>query len=296
LRDLVKARDTLYSPFDIPKKQHPYPGKRRRARALTGTSKQRRIDNPTKQLKDIQRRIHHRILAKIELPGYMFGAVPGKNLVLHAERHVKNQTSTLVHMDISSFYPSISCHQVYWVWNSVLGCPPPIASLLTQLTTFERHLPQGAPTSAALANIFLASIYGPVCLACEESQLTITTWVDDLVFSGPAARKVMEQVRAILARNGLRLAPEKREILGSRTEKVVTGARIGKLRPRATHRAMSELRSAIHRLAIGLVQPADAMHYRRNLLARIQHIRSICAEDADKLMLLAEVKAVRLQQ
>jgi len=213
----------------------------------------------------------------------MFGAVAGRTLLLHAQQHIKNQTSTLVRIDISSYYPSVTSFHVYYVWSVVLGCPPPIASLLTELTTFDWHLPQGAPTSSAIANIFLASIYAPICLMSEMQDLTITTWVDDLIFSGHEARAVMETVRQILARHGFKAAPEKREILGPRDEKNVTGTRLGRFVVRAPHRKMSELRAAVHRLALGIVPPHELDRYRQNLAARIAHISTIHTGDADKL-------------
>jgi RNA-directed DNA polymerase len=227
LREILRSRSNLYRPFETPKKRHPYPGKKRLEKAAAKPPKLRQIDNPVKQLKDIQTRILRRVLFKVLLPEYMFGAVAGRTLTMHAKQHVPNQNTVVVRMDISSYYPNITCTHVYFVWNFFLGCPPPIASLLTELTTFNYHLPQGAPTSPILANLLLASIYAPVCHASEIARLTITTWVDDLIFSGPSARTVMNTVRSVLASNGLRVAPEKREILGPHDEKVITGARLG---------------------------------------------------------------------
>lgn len=294
LRGLLESRSSLYRPFKMPKKQHPYPGKLRLLDASKPT-KYRRIDNPVKQLKDIQKRILERVLSFVELPAYMFGAVSGKTLVLHAEQHIENQTSTMVHMDISSYYPNVTCFHVYFVWNVVLGCPPPVARLLTELTTFEWHLPQGAPTSPAIANILLAAIYAPVCLASEKAGLAITTWVDDLIFSGPAAREVMDTVRATLASNGFAVSPAKREILGPNDEKLITGVRLGRTHVRAPHRKMSELRAAIHRLAVGSVEPDEIDKYRKNLAARIGHIASIHTGDAVKLRRHAAKSGVALK-
>jgi hypothetical protein len=195
-------------------------------------------------------------------------------------------------MDISSYYPSITCDHVYFVWNVVLGCPPPIAKFLTQLTTFQFHLPQGAPTSPAIANIYLASIYAPICLLGEHKGLTISTWIDDLIFSGTEARSVMEAVRSILASHGFRAAPEKRDIFGPRDEKVVTGARIGRFTVRAPHRKMSELRAAIFRFRVGAVEPDDRERYLINLTSRIAHIGQIYRKDAEKLVRLAEKAGV----
>lgn len=293
LNALLESRTSIYQPYQIPKKQHPYPGRLRRLNA-SKTVKYRRIDNPVKQLKDIQKRILKQVLARVDLPSYMFGAVAGKTLVSHAEEHIKNQTSTLVRMDISSYYPNVTCHHVYFVWHVVLGCPPPVAKLLTELTTFDWHLPQGAPTSPAIANILLASIYAPICLASDRAGLTITTWVDDLIFSGLAAREVMETVRETLAANGFKIAPEKREIFGPTVEKLVTGVRVGRSEVRGSRKKMSELRAAIHRLALGIVDTSEIERYRQNLSARIAHLASIHEGDAAKLMRYASRSGVVL--
>lgn len=213
----------------------------------------------------------------------MFGAVSGGTLLRHAKEHISNQGTVLVRMDISSYYPNVTCLHVYYVWSIVLGCPPRIASLLTELTTYDFHLPQGAPTSPAIANIFLASIYAPILLASEVAGLTITTWVDDLIFSGKQARSVMETVRATLAHHGFKMAPNKREIFGPHSEQLVTGTRLGRTAVRVPHHKMSELRAAIHRLALGVVPPEELCKYRRNLCARIAHIATIHEGDTKKI-------------
>jgi hypothetical protein len=295
LRELLKSRALLYRPFELPKKQHPYPGKKRNLESQTAQPKYREIDNPAEQLKIIQRRILRRILSEVDLPPYMFGAVTGKTLVEHAEQHIKNQSKTVVRMDISSYYPNITCGHVYSVWRDVLHCPPPVARILTELTTFDFHLPQGAPTSPAIANIFLASIYAPICLASEQKDLTITTWVDDLIFSGAAARTVMGEVRAVLASNGLKIAPRKREVLGPKTAKVITGVRLGRFTTRASREKMSELRAALYRLATGKVKPEELDRYRQNLTARIAHVASIHKGDAEKLRCQARTLGVCLK-
>lgn len=292
LAALLQSRRELYRPFPATKKPHPYPGKLRKTD--TKPPKVRNIDNPVKQLKDIQTRIRKNILARVELPPYMFGAVAGGTLTRHAEQHVPNQGTVVVSMDISSYYPNVTCAHVYYVWNVVLGCPPPVAKLLTELTTYEWHLPQGAPTSPAIANIYLASIYAPICLACEEAGLTITTWVDDLIFSGKEARSVMETVRATLAGHGFAMSPKKRKIQGPRDEQIMTGTRLGRYAVRVPHRKMDELRAAIRRLALGTVPPEEMEKYMRNLCGRIAHISTIHKGDAEMIKRYAAKSGVPL--
>jgi hypothetical protein len=102
----------------------------------------------------------------------------------------------------------------------------------------------------------------------------------------------MNTVRSVLAANGLRIAPEKREILGPKDEKIITGARLGRFQVRAPHQKMSELRAAIHRLAIGAVPNEELRKYRQNLSSRIAHIASLNAKDAEKLRRQAKSSGV----
>jgi hypothetical protein len=132
-------------------------------------------------------------------------------------------------------------------------------------------------------------------MVSNRANVKATTWVDDLIFSGAAAREVMETVRATLAANGFRIAPEKREILGPRDEKVITGGRLGRFQVRAPHKKMDELRAAIHRLAIGSVGNDELERYRMNLSSRIAHIGSIHRGDAEKLRRQAAKFRVRLK-
>ena len=284
LRNLLVERSRLYAPYERLKQSKRYPGKNRLLEADHIAAK-RRIDNPLKQIKDLQQKVLRRILCDVELPHFLYGAVAGKTVKEHAGVHLMNQRSTVVRMDVSSYYPSVTCSHVYFVWNTILGCSPPVAKLLTELTTFEWHLPQGSPTSPALGNIFLSYIVRPVLQSCDQKGIVASIWVDDLVFSGRRAREVMELVRATLAQHGLRSARRKRFILGHRDEKTITGVRLGKSRVRAPYQKVSDLRAAIHRLETSNVAARDLDDYRRNLLGRISHIEMLDKSDARALRL-----------
>jgi len=157
-----------------------------------------------------------------------------------------------------------------------------VASLLTRLTTYERHLPQGAPTSSVLANIYLASVYGPILDLCSELVVTPGAFVDDLIFSGDKARQVMDPTRKLLGRDGFSFSAAKREILGSRSQKVITGIRLGKDGPRAPYKKLGDLRAGFHKLKTGLIQESDRADYVKRLAARVAHIHNVCPKDAAK--------------
>jgi hypothetical protein len=211
----------------------------------------------------------------------LFGAVSQRSIKDHATKHFG--AKTVVKMDIKDYYPSITSKHIYSVWSRTLHCSPPIASLLTKLTTYNWHLPQGAPTSPALANLFLASIYGPVLNRCEAKGVTVSAWVDDLTFSGEDARLVMELVRKSLAANGLKLSSSKKEILGPRESKTITGVRLGARQLRAPSKKLRDLRAGVHNLKNGRFTERGREADLASLAGQIAHVKSICQTDGERL-------------
>jgi len=263
-----------YAPFQLAKPRKPHTKK-------IEPAKLRDIDNPTTELKNVQTKILKRLLLPVKLPDFVFGAVPKRCVGMHAKVHLG--ATTVVKMDIKNYYPNVTNAHIYKVWADVLNCSPPVASLLTKLTTCNFHLPQGAPTSPALANLFLTSIYGPILLACIEKSVAVTVWVDDLTFSGNAAREMMGVVRATLAAHGLKDSRKKRKILGPGKTKVVTGVRLGAKELRACKLKVREVRAGIHNLKLGRLTSRGSAKDIQGLQGQIAYIRSICPADAAPL-------------
>ena len=86
------------------------------------------------------------------------------------------------------------------------GFSPDVASLLTKLTTYKGHLPQGAPTSTTIANL----VFVPTGLAIQEiadrEVLRFTTFVDDVTISSQIDFKhVVPEILEIIASNGFKI-------------------------------------------------------------------------------------------
>ena len=63
---------------------------------------------------------------------------------------------------------------------------PDIARILTRLTTYNGHLPQGAPTSATIANlVFSINIGTKIHNLAVINRWTFTTFIDDVTISSP---------------------------------------------------------------------------------------------------------------
>jgi RNA-directed DNA polymerase len=86
-------------------------------------------------------------------------------------------------MDIERCFPSIVPTMVRAIFDG-LGFGPEAAGLLTKLTTYNNELPQGVPTSTALANLVLLRVDWRVMKLQEQHHFNYSRWVDDLTFSG----------------------------------------------------------------------------------------------------------------
>jgi hypothetical protein len=259
-----------YTPFDHVRPPRPF--------QKQPPSHPRRIDNPCEDLRWIQKRINRRLLAPICFPPHIMGALRKRGVLDNAERH--HGASLLVTLDVKQCFPSITNKHIYSVWQELLGCVPPVASLLTKLTTFERHLPQGAATSPLLANLFIWKIDAPIREACEQLGVTYSTWIDDLAFSGEHARDLIQIAAVTLRGNGLRVSRRKIRIMGPRDPKMVTGTRLGAHRIRAPQEKLDRVRSGIHKFEGGMIADDKAERYIKGLVGQLRFIHHLCPKDA----------------
>lgn len=203
LEELINNISTHYKAFNIIKQDkngNPklYPD---------GTPKIRCINPPSDYLKDIQRKIKNHIENSIEIPFYEYGGIKGKDNILNANVHKGKKY--VFQTDITAFFPSISSKRIYELFID-LNYSPTVASILTKLTTYTGHLPQGAPTSSIIANLVFKSTGDKIMLLSEAHKLTLTTFVDDVTISSPKDFKALiPQIIAIIKDDGFRISDQK---------------------------------------------------------------------------------------
>jgi hypothetical protein len=129
----------------------------------------RLIEEPKPVLKTIQRRILTGLLDPVPPHDSAYGFRKGRSCITAAARHAGE--AMVVRFDLKDFFPAIGVTRIYALFRT-LGYPAPVARNLTGLCTSvtppevqrtpglsarqslsTRHLPQGAPTSPALANL-----------------------------------------------------------------------------------------------------------------------------------------------
>jgi len=235
-------------------------------------AKRRIIDNPTGLLKVIQKRVQRNLLRPLLLPEHYFGGVKGRTLLDNVVIHLGARV--LVTMDIKSFFPSITNKQIYNVWSRTLNCSPRIAGILTKLTTFERHLPQGAPTSTTLANLVLYSLDAPIRSECNRQNVRYSTWVDDLAFSGDAAPEIVNAAVGALSSCGFAAPHRKQKIMGPGSRKVLTKVLMAKF-PTVLPETLSQVRSGIHKVRVRQIPDDELETYLLSLEGRISQVENI---------------------
>jgi len=170
--------------------------------------KYRHLRVPKAELKDIQSCIKSNVLARVPLAGEVHGGVRGRSPKSNAEKHLNRPC--VVTLDVRSFFPKVRHYMVYRLLRHELGFGRDVASLLTRLTTLDAQLPQGAPTSTALANILLTvPVDGPVVSQARDTESCYTRFVDDMTISGQNPRPLINFVARMLSKRRLPMYREK---------------------------------------------------------------------------------------
>jgi hypothetical protein len=174
----------------------------------------RLIEVPKARIKAVQRRVLLRILSVIPPHARAEGFVKGRSALSHARRHA-GQAAVLC-LDLEDFFTSIPHARVFHVFRAA-GYPGAVARLLAGLCTtavppadfarcprpadaaglaryrrlrasaLRQHLPQGAPTSPALANLCALGLDRRLAGAAAAAGADYSRYADDLAFSGDAA-------------------------------------------------------------------------------------------------------------
>lgn len=218
----------FYSTFERPKK----------------TGGTRTICAPAEDLKTVQRKIKEEILDKIELHPACMGYRPGRSIVSNAELHVGQRC--LLNMDIKDFFQSISTARVAGVFCS-LGYAEDIAIILARLCCFENALPQGAPSSPALANVVCHKLDRRLAGLAQARKMNYSRYCDDITLSGSGRfnRQTVDFFKSIILDEGFKVNEKKTRLLSSRACQTVTGLSVN-AKVNIPRKRKRQIRAIIH--------------------------------------------------
>jgi RNA-directed DNA polymerase len=168
----------------------------------------RLIESPKPMLKQIQRKILSSIIDRVPIHPAVHGFCHGRSIKTFAQPHAGQRV--VLRMDIQDFFPSISGARVQTLFRT-MGYPESVADRLGGLCTnatpggvwraatpdpepsdlralrdlYGRpHLPQGVPTSPALANLCTYRLDCRLSGLAKAVEAVYTRYADDLAFSG----------------------------------------------------------------------------------------------------------------
>ncbi len=240
----------------------------------------RLLEAPKTETKDLQRQILRAILDRIPAHEAAHGFCQGRSILTAAEPHRGQEV--VIRIDLETFFTTVTAGRVYGLFR-LAGYPEPVAHTLTGLCTTitptavlrdapaappdgvdkrrrmlqalrEPHLPQGSPTSPALANLIAYGLDRRLGGLATKLDATYTRYADDLIFSGPddlgrRSESVVELVRTIAADEGFRVHEGKTRVRTSAQRQLVTGLVVNERLnvPRAEY---DRLRAILHDAAL----------------------------------------------
>lgn len=211
------------------------------------------ISAPTERLKLVQRRIYRRLLADLPLPSQIHGGAKGRSILTATSPHAGKRR--ILSVDIEDFFPSITDLMVFQIIRHELACLPEVAGLLTRLCTFNRQLPQGAPTSMALSNLALLPADRKIlpALGRLDPGIVYTRYADDLIISADDLDygAVLEILVEALRPDGLKIhrGSQKRRLMSRGARQQALGLQICN-RVKVDRRWLRKLRADIHTFRI----------------------------------------------
>lgn len=209
----------------------------KREKKKNGAIKKRVITPSKSKLKLIQARIKSRILDKLLIPAYVTGGVKGKNNVQNAKMH-KGKPKKFS-MDLKDFFPYVNNQMVYSMFICE-GFSADVAAILTRLTTYQGHLPQGSPTSPGIANLVFLPADQQIKEKLLGRNIQYSRFVDDLNFSSDEEFKdLVPQILAIVTSAGFKISHKKTMYKTGKIE--ITGAKIGQNGLSATKKILEKI-------------------------------------------------------
>ncbi len=204
----------------------------------------RLLEVPQPYLLALQRKLLDMLLAGLPAHQAACGFVRGRSVLQHAQAHAGQ--AVLLKFDLQDFFGAVTARRVHAIFTT-LGYGDEVARQLTALCTVatpepvlqrlraqggltwqqtqrlrDAHLPQGAPSSPALANLAAFGLDLRLAGLAQALGARYTRYADDLVISGPAT---LRAARARIARWVGSIAIDEGFVLNHRKTRCAEAAR-----------------------------------------------------------------------
>lgn len=280
----------------------------------------RLLEAPKSRLKDIQRQLLENILDEIPPHHAAHAYRRGRSLATYLAPHAGQ--GVVIHLDLCDFFTSVRWPTIHALFRTV-GYPENVARLLTglclnvtplsiinasgleldschspQLMALRlAHLPQGAPSSPALANLAAyrldCRLSGLARKMAREMKLRYSRYADDLVFSGDqrlvrSLTPFLDLVRKILLAEGFSMRGHKTRVMVRATRQQVSGVTLNE-HPNLPRRDFDQVRAMLFnciRFGPTSQNRENHPHFRDHLQGKIGYWTLINPERGAKLKAL----------
>jgi RNA-directed DNA polymerase len=271
-----------------------------------GGAPPRLIEQPKSMLKAAQRRVLREVLDHIPAHDAAHGFVAGRSARSHAAAHAG--AAVVVRLDLEDFFASVTASRVFGIFRTA-GYAEGVAYVLTALCTnvvprgewaalprpsadsigahwrlgrrlATPHLPQGAPTSPALASLATFMLDRRLAGLAAAFDARYTRYADDLAFSAGAslASGRLVALAAEIARDeGFLLNAPKTRVMPRSARQQLCGVVVNE-HPNVTRAHYDLLKATLHDAARNGVDAANrAGHpdFRAHLLGRIAWVEQL---------------------
>jgi len=234
----------------------------------------RLLEAPTPILRGALRRLLADVLHQVPVHDAAHGFVRGRSVISGAREHLGAEV--VVGLDLRHFFAAISGVRACGLFAR-MGYPEPVAQTLAGLVTNRvpvavlarmppggdasarhrfrawlraPHLPQGAPTSPALANLVCFTLDARLAGYAAKLGARYTRYADDLTFSGPArlrsgSPRLVRAVTEIAAEEGFVVHQGKTRVQPRSGRQQVTGIVVNSA-PGLPRSEIEQLRAVLH--------------------------------------------------
>lgn len=272
----------------------------------------RLLEAPKQNLKAVQRQVHRDILRAVPVHSAAHGFCRRRSIHTYAAPHAGR--AVVARFDLADFFGSVQAGRVFAIFRS-MGYPEGVAHKLTGLATnavpievvssaranvtyhMQRrlsgpHLPQGAPTSPALANLAAFGLDRRLSALAATLDGRYTRYADDLAFSsdkhGIGSHRFGQLVKTIVADEGFALNRAKTSVRDRSQRQTLTGLVVNQ-HPNVHRRDYDRLRAVLHDAAVNGPAMANRRHhpeFRAHLEGRIGFVQATNPARARKLWLV----------
>ena len=270
----------------------------------------RLIEAPKPILAHAQRTILRNVFDHVPAHDAVHGFVQGRSVVSAAAPHVGSDV--VIRLDLDAYFASVPVGRVF-VTLCEIGYARDVAHRITGLLTntvpaavlaaapvaIDRrvdrllrhvHLPQGAPTSPAVANLASYGVDRRLTSLASRFDGTYTRYADDMTISGGSdlrrhVGRFLAVCRTIVNDEGFRLNDRKTRVVTQSGSQQVLGVVVNQ-RVNPKRRDLDRLRAELHEARVAGPDTANrggVADYRNHLLGRIAWVGQLNAGRAARL-------------